>query len=180
MSLPSLSLPSAPGPALAPAPAFEALIVPHRSLTRRGMAFIVGGLAIATAGVAVRFWLWGAWPVVAFSLVEVPLLVVLLAINQRRARASELIMLDASRLTVIRTDPAGRRKEEALPAAWLRIDLEATKGIARVVLSSHGRVCEVGAFLHEPDKMSLFGALDEAIHRVRNPRFDNAQLRDDR
>jgi uncharacterized membrane protein len=159
-------------------PVFEALIVPHRSLTRRGMCYVIGGLAVVTCGVALRFWLWGAWPVVAFSFFEVPLLIVLLAVNQRRARASELIMLDSTQLTVIRTDPAGRRKREALPAAWLRVNLDDTRGVARLILSSHGRSCEVGAFLHEPDKMSLFCALSAALYRVSNPRFDNPQLRD--
>ena len=163
---------------VAEAPVFEALIVPYRSLTRRGMATIIAGLAAVTAGMAVRFWLWGAWPVVAFSFVEVPLLIVLFVINQRRARASELILLDAEQLTVIRTDAAGRRKREQLPAAWLRVDLDETRGIVRLVLSCHGHRCEVGAFLHEPDKLSLFGALKAALEGCRNPRFDNPQLRD--
>src|ERR1700742_1636752 len=100
----------------AEAPAFEALIVPHRSLTRKGRLFVVTGCLALTAALAVRSWLWGAWPVTAFSLVEVPLLAVLLAINQRRARASELIMLDSAQLTVIRTDAAGRRRHHSLPA----------------------------------------------------------------
>jgi uncharacterized membrane protein len=164
---------------LAEAPIFEALIVPHRSLTRKGVLIFLGALLVLTVAVALRFWLLGAWPVVAFSFVEIPLLVVLLAINQRRARASELIMLDATQLTVIRTDPAGRRKQELLPAAWLRVDLNATKGVPRIVLSSRGRDCEVGAFLHEPDKVSLFGALKTALHHVKNPRFDNPQLREE-
>jgi uncharacterized membrane protein len=163
----------------AEAPVFEALIVPHRSLTRKGALIVVGGLAMVTAAVAFRFWLLGAWPVLMFSFVDIPLLVVLLTINQRRARASELIMLDTTQLTVIRTDPAGRRQRESLPAAWLRVDLNASKGISRVVLCSHGRQCEVGAFLHEPDKVSLFDALNSALHRVKNPRFDNPQLRED-
>jgi uncharacterized membrane protein len=141
--------------------------------------FVVTGCLALTAALAVRSWLWGAWPVTAFSLAEVPLLAVLLAINQRRARASELIMLDSAQLTVIRTDAAGRRRHHSLPAAWLRIDLDATKGSPRVVLSSHGRGCEVGAFLHEADKVSLFEALQTALHRARNPRFDNPQLRQD-
>jgi uncharacterized membrane protein len=161
----------------AEAPAFEALIVPYRSLTRKGAVIVVGALAVVTAAVALRFCLLGAWPVLLFSFVDIPLLVVLLAINQRRARASELIMLDTTQLTVIRTDPAGRRKQESLPAAWLRVDLNASKGIPRIVLSSHGRQCEVGAFLHEPDKVSLFYALSNALHGVKNPRFDNPQLR---
>ena len=163
----------------AEAPVFEALIVPHRSLSRRGTKFLVGGLAAATALVGIRFWLWGAWPVLAFTVVEVPLLVVMLALNLRRARASELIMLDSSELTVIRTDPSGRRKRDSLPAAWLRVDLEATKGIPRVMLSSHGRGCEVGAFLHEPERISLFESLNAALYRAKHPSFENPQLQVD-
>lgn len=163
----------------AEAPAFEALIVPHRSLTRKGLTVVVAACFVLTAALALRSWLWGAWPVMAISLLEVPLLAVLFAINQRRARASELIMLDSTQLTVIRTDAAGRRKQDSLPAAWLRIDLEATKGSPRVVLRSRGRDCEVGAFLHEPDKVSLFEAMQSALHRVKNPLFDNPQLRQD-
>jgi len=103
---------------------------------------------------------------------------VLLAINQRRARASELIMLNGQELTVIRTDPAGRREQVSLPSAWLRVDFDVERGSPRVMLSLHGRGCEVGAFLHEPEKLSLFLALKDALHRVKNPRFDNVQLRD--
>jgi uncharacterized membrane protein len=161
---------------LAQAPVFEALIVPHRSLRPKGLSVLIGAFLVLSASVAFRFWLWGAWPVVAFSFIEIPLLILLLAINQRRARASELIMLDTTELTVIRTDPSGRRQRETVPVAWLRIDLDSTRGVPRIVASSHGRGCEVGAFLHEPDKMSLFDALRSALHDVRNPRFDNPQL----
>jgi uncharacterized membrane protein len=162
----------------AEAPVFEALIVPHRSLTPKGVSAVAGVFLALTAVVAFRFWLWGAWPVVAFSFVELPLFAVLLTINQRRARASELIMLDAAQLKVVRTDAAGRRREEALPAAWLRIDLDSSTGSSRILASSHGRGCEVGAFLHEPDRMSLFEALQSALHHVKNPCFDNPQLRE--
>jgi uncharacterized membrane protein len=157
---------------------FEALIVPHRSLTRKGVLIVFAILLVSNAAVALRFWLLGAWPVVVFSLLEVPLAVLLLAINIRRARASELIMLNDRELTVIRTDAAGRRKQISLPSAWLRVDLEAKRDSSHVVLSSHGRACEVGAFLHEPAKLSLFDALSDAVYRVRNPSFDNPQLRD--
>lgn len=161
------------------APVFEALIVPHRSLTRKGVMTVIGILMAFSAAVALRFLLLGAWPVAAFSLLEVPLVGVLLAINIRRARASELIMLNTEEIIVIRTDPSGRRKQVSLPSAWLRVQLDAGRGIPRVVLSSHGRDCEVGAFLHEPDRLSLFDALRDAVHDIRNPRFDNPQLRED-
>ncbi len=140
---------------------------------------VIAVLTVFSAAVALRFLLLGAWPVAAFSLLEIPLVCGLLAVNVRRARASELIMLTAQEITVIQTDPAGRRKQMSLPSAWLRVQLDAGRGIPRVVLSSHGRDCEVGAFLHEPDRLSLFDALRDAVHGVRNPRFDNPQLRDD-
>ena len=159
------------------APIFEALIVPYRSLTTKGAVIVVGAMVAMTAAVALRFWLLGAWPVLVFACVEIPLLAVLLTINIRGARAKELIMLDATQVTVLRTDPAGRSRQEALSAAWLRVDLNATNGTSSVVLSSHGRICEVGAFLHEPDKASLFKSLENALHSVNNPRFDNPQLR---
>ena len=159
------------------APVFEALIVPHRSLTRGGVVALTGALMLSSMAIALRFGLLGAWPVAAFSLLEMPLVVVLLALNLRQKRASELIMLTADELTVISTDAAGRRRQISLPAGWLRVDLDLDRGIPHVVLSSHGRRCEVGAFLHEPNKVSLFEALREALHRARNPRFDNAQLR---
>lgn len=158
---------------------FEAFIVPHRSLTRKGATAVVALLLAFNAAIALRFWLLGAWPVVAFSLLEVPLAAVLLAINMHRAKASELIMLNAQELTVTRTDPGGRRDQVSLPSAWLRVDLQAEQDIPRVVLSSHGRACEVGAFLHEPDKLSLYHALSKAVYSVRHPRFDNPQLRGD-
>jgi uncharacterized membrane protein len=169
------SNPDVPGQA----PVFEAFIVPHRSLTKRGVLVVAIALLVLSALVALRFWLLGAWPVMAFSLVEVPLIVLLLVLNLRHARASELIMLDGAALTVVRTDPAGRRRRVSLPSAWLRVDLDAGRGVPHVVVSSHGRGCEVGAFLHEAEKLSLFQALSDALHRVRNPRFDNPQLRDD-
>jgi uncharacterized membrane protein len=162
----------------AEAPIFKALIVPYRSLTLKGALIVVGALVAMTTAVALRFWLLGAWPVLVFAFVEIPLLVVLITINMRGARANELIMLDATQVTVLRTDPSGRRRQEALPAAWLRVDLRATKGASRVVLSNQGRVCEVGAFLHEPDKASLFKSLETALHRVNNPQLENPQLRE--
>jgi uncharacterized membrane protein len=165
---------------VAPTPVFEALIVPHRSLTPVGVTTLIGAIVFVSLVTGVRFGLLGAWPVAVFSFLEIPLVVVLLALNMRQARASELIMLTTEVLTVIQTDPGGRRKQISIPAAWLRIDLHEDRGVPRVILSSHGRHCEVGAFLHERNKVSLFEALRDALHRSKNPRFNNPQLDDQR
>lgn len=161
-----------------PVPVFEALLVPHRSLSRSGVIALICAIGLFSVAIGLHFGLLGAWPVTAFSLFEIPLVIVLLALNSRRARATELIMLTTDVLTVTQTGPAGRRNRVSLPAAWLRVDLEDRQGVPHVVVSTNGRRCEVGAFLHEPNKVLLFGALRDALYRGRNPRFDNPQLRD--
>ena len=162
-----------------PAAVFEALLVPHRSLSPRSASAVALALVAISLTIGLRFLLLGAWPVLVFSLLEVPLLGVLLAVNLRRARACELILLDRLTLTVTQTDPSGRRRRFSLPAAWLQINLEAGAGGSRLMLSSRGHGREIGAFMHEPDRAMLFEALRRAMHEVRNPEFDNPQLRDD-
>ena len=74
------------------APVFEALIVPHRSLTPRGLRWVMGAVAGLATVVSLRFWMMGAWPVLPFSMVEVGLVQLMLHLNTRQARASELIL----------------------------------------------------------------------------------------
>jgi len=160
------------------APVFEALIVPHRSMTRRGVTYLAATVVVISLGIGMRFLLLGAWPVLLFSLLEIPVLGVLLALNLRECRASELILLDQRQITVTRTDAGGHQTSFSLPTAWLRVSLEDDHGASRVILTSHGRGREIGGFLHEPDKALLCEALQRAMHDVRNPAFDNPQLRD--
>src|SRR5690242_21233828 len=88
-----------------PEPLFEAVIAPHQSLSRRGMAVLastVGGFSLL---ISLRFLLLGAWPVMAFSGVEVALALVLLSVHRRQASRREIIRLDQTAITVVRTDP---------------------------------------------------------------------------
>jgi len=156
---------------------FEAVIVPHRSLSPRGLRRLIGLICLLCGLTAVRFWLIGAWPVVVFSVVEIALAVLLLRINARQARASELILLTDRTLRVVRTTAAGRRAQRELSPGWLNVALEETPGRApRVVLVARGVREEIGAALGETERRDLARALQEALHQARNPRFHNPQL----
>jgi uncharacterized membrane protein len=50
--------------------------------------------------------------------------------------------------------------------------------IPRLLLVSRALRCEIGAALGEAEKRDLAGALSTALHRLRNPIFDNPQLRE--
>ena len=158
---------------------FEAVIVPHRSLSPRGLRILVAVICLLCGLTVLRFWLLGAWPVAAFSVVEIGIAIVLLRLNARRARASELVLLSEDVLRIVRTDRTGRRRECVLPAAWLNAMLEEPPGrVPTLVLVSRNVREEIGAALGESEKRDLAAALRDALHQVRNPRFDNPQLRD--
>jgi uncharacterized membrane protein len=158
---------------------FEAVIVPHRSLSPRGLRWLIGLICALCTLTALRFWLIGAWPVVLFSVAEVGLAVLLLRINASRARATEMILLTDRTLRVVRTTATGRREERELPPTWLNVVLEETPGRApRLVLVARGMRQEVGAALGEAERRDLASALDEALYQARNPRFHNHQLND--
>jgi uncharacterized membrane protein len=161
-----------------PEPLFEAVIVPYQSLNRRGVLLLALFVGVLSAVVALRFVFMGAWPVMAFSVVEVVLALLLLALNRRQALRREIIRLNEAEVTVVRTDARGRHRTFSVPSAWLQVRLEpaASAGGSRLLLRSHGRFWEVGAFLHDPERRSLFEALKDALYRLRNRRFPDQTM----
>lgn len=156
---------------------FEAVIVPHRSLTPRGLRLLLAAIALACLLTGLRFWLLGAWPVIVFSVIEVGLAAVLLWLNAHQARGSELVLLSERTVRIVRTRPDGRREERSLPAAWLNVVLEEAPGrIPRLLLSVRQQREEIGTVLGEAPKRELAQSLRVALHQARNPRFDNPQL----
>jgi uncharacterized membrane protein len=156
---------------------FEAVILPHRSLSARGRAWLVCFICLLGALTAFRFWLIGAWPVIAFSAIEIGVAVLLLWINARQARASELVLLNHAALRIVRTTATGQRQERVLSPAWLNVVLEERPGrVPGVLLVARGVRAEIGASLGEAERRDLAQALSEALHFARNPRFNNPQL----
>ena len=158
---------------------FEAVIVPHRSLSVRGVAILIGAICGVSLLTVLRFWWVGAWPVAVFSLAEMGLVVSLLRLNVRTARASEMLLLGEAVMRIVRTDPRGRRQEQTLPAGWLNVVVRERQGrVPALLLATRGREVEIAASLGEEQKLDLARALREVLDRARNPRFDNPQLRD--
>jgi uncharacterized membrane protein len=158
---------------------FEAVILPHRSLTARGRAWLIGLICLLGTLTAFRFWLIGAWPVIAFSAIEIGIAVLLLWVNTRQARSSELVLLNQAALRVVRTTAAGQREERTFSPTWLNVVLEERPGrVPGLLLVSRGVREEIGTTLGEVERRDLARALSEALHFARNPRFNNPQLQD--
>jgi uncharacterized membrane protein len=137
---------------------------------------LLGGLGLL---IGARFWMLGAWPVLPFGVLEIGLVVVMLRVNTRQARGSELILLSEHELRIVRTEPSGQRREKSLPSAWLSLTLEERGGrVPRLLLSRYGISEEIARALGEAEKRDLAACLTRALHRARNPVFDNPQLRE--
>jgi uncharacterized membrane protein len=159
------------------APIFEAVISPHRSLSPRALwlvLLVIGVMCCVNAAVFVRI---GAWPVGGFCGAELLLAIVLLRLNASDARATELVILSEQGLRIIRTDAGGRRQEKSMSAAWINVLLQERPGrVPALLLVAREVREEIGRSLGEDAKRDLASALDTALYRWRNPRFDNAQL----
>ncbi len=156
---------------------FEAMIVPHRSLSRRGLALVMAAIGAVCAANLIIFSLLRAWPVCGFAGGELVLAALLLRLHALGARASELLLLTPETLRVIRTDAKGRRQERVLSPAWLSVQVEERPGrVPALWVASHGVREELGRFLGEAEKRDLARALAAALHRWRHPVFDNPQL----
>lgn len=156
---------------------FEAVIVPHRSLTRRGFYWLI--LVVSALSALITFFCLrlGAWPVVGFNGVEVALAFLLLHWHSETAkRESEVLLLSESGLSIRRSN-RGRREEKMLPVQWLKVVLEERRGrVPALILAAHGVHEEIARSLGEEEKRDLAEALAAAFDRMRHPKFDNPQL----
>ena len=158
---------------------FEAAILPPRSLSPRGWRMLIGGLCAMLLMSGIRFWMIGAWPGAGFAVVELGLAVFLFWLHRRSARRVEWLLLLPDEIRVVRTGPDGRKRETRLPTGWLMVDLEERPGrVPGLLLSASGRRLEVATALGEEAKRDLARALEDAVYALRNPRFDNPQLRE--
>jgi uncharacterized membrane protein len=157
---------------------FEAMIIPHRSLSPRGLRILIAVICLLSGLIVLRFWFIGAWPVAGFSVAEIGIAIFLLRLNASRARTSELVLLSENTLRIVRTGRTGRRDERLLPVGWLNVVLEEHPGrVPKLLLVARGLSEEIAATLGEVEKRDLWSALREALHLARNPLFDNPQLR---
>ncbi len=158
---------------------FEATVRPHRSLSRRGVLIVIGLMMMGSLVVtSLMVWL-GAWPVIGFNGADIALAAFLLWLNMRAARAAETITLSDAALAVTRRDMAGRRVSFTLPVAWLNVALRENPGtVPKLLLTARGTAgAEIARQLGETEKRDLAAALARALYRLRNPSFDNSQLR---
>ena len=145
---------------------FDRVLLPHRSLSRTGVAVLLAVLAGASAAIGTGFALMGAWPVIGFCGLDILVICVALRMSVLSARRSEHIRLTRRALEIRASDGRGPARCTVLQPYWTRVEFSAQRR-ARLLLRSHGRSLELGSFLGRADKEEVARSLTGALRQVR-------------
>jgi uncharacterized membrane protein len=147
---------------------FDIVLYPNRSLGRTGFAVLMGAIVLVSAAIGAGFMMVGAWPVTGFLGLDVVLIFLAFRWHDREARRAEFVRLDGDGLTVRRLAPDGSSASWHFEPYWLRVSIEAAgRHDRRLILRSHGRQLEIGAFLTQEERQELARALEAALREQR-------------
>ncbi|WP_339830832.1 DUF2244 domain-containing protein [uncultured Parvibaculum sp.] len=150
---------------------FDALLTPHRSLSRRGFFIVMGVVAAVNFTAGAFFMAKGAWPVLGFCGLEVALVWLAFRANYRAARAHETVQLSDDELRIRRVDARGRARAFSFQPYWVRLSLtENPDKSTHLHLLSHGRRLEVASFLSPAERADFARALEAALAGLKSAR----------
>ena len=149
------------------------VIWPYRSLSPKAFKIIMIILAGLMFTMGLVFFLLGAWPVIGFMGLE--LLVVWLAfkMNYKAAKRQEKLLADKKTFRIERVSPDGEVDVDELPSPWLKAKLDPAMDLddsdrrqLKIIVSTHGKSAEIGAFLHPAEKKALLPEINKMIDQV--------------
>src|SRR5258706_5303585 len=146
----------------------DAVLEPNRPLGTKGIAVIIGFVALVSFAAGVMFVLEGAWPVTPFFGADVLLLAWAMRASVRASRRREHLILTSDTLLIERISPKGVARREEINPYWLRVEHDDPELLgADLALVSRGRRCIIGSFLGAEERASLASALRVALREAR-------------
>lgn len=147
-----------------PAPLFDAILAPHRSLGPRGFLIVMIGVSAISFTAGIVFLLKGAWPIFGFFGLDVLLVYLAFRASYRSARLYETVRLTGDTLEVRRMTPSGRQTEWRFQPNWLRVEMDdPPEHDSELVLTSHGQRVAIGAFLTAEERLDFAKSLRDAL-----------------
>ncbi len=143
---------------------------PHRSLPRRGFAaFILGTFALITIPLYPLLGTVVLWGILPFMLLAVAGIWWALERSYHEARLREVLTIDPVHIRLQRTEASGATREWDCNSYWAKVNMHPTGGpVAHyLTLKGKGREVEIGAFLSEDERKTLYGELTDALRLAR-------------
>ncbi len=149
----------------------DAVLTPNRSLSKQGFRVVLIALALSGALTGLIFWQMGAGPVLAFLGADIFFVGLAIWLSRRSQLEETRITITARTIRLCHTDPKGRRRQAELPSDYKRVEIEQPAGPPswlRIELGQGDYI--TGRFLTPPERLSLAGALRQALHAARAER----------
>lgn len=150
----------------------DAVIRPNRSLSRAGMAMVLGVAIAFNLMVAAFLLVVGAPPVLPFLGLDVLALWLALRASNRALSRSERVRVTAEAITVSREDEKGAKVVWTSPTAFTRVDLDQPgEHESRVRLFMSRRRVTLARALSPDERTAFARALEAAIKAARAERY---------
>jgi uncharacterized membrane protein len=142
---------------------------PNPPMKPKALGVVLAVVATINFVFALSFVLQGAWPVTPFLGLDVALLAWAFRESRIAAQAFERITLTMSRLSITRRPARGEASELALNPYWVRVQYsEDETTTAPLLLTSHGKSLQIGAFLGASGRAEAAATLKSALREARS------------
>lgn len=150
-------------------PVFHALLMPHRSLGRKGFTVLMLVMVGLCAVPMMLFTALGAWPITGFLGLDILALYVAFKLNFRAAREREEVTVSRTELAILKTSPKGKTSEHRFNTIWARfnVDRHPEIGVTRMEVTGQGRKVGLGAFLNPDDRETFATAFAGALAQAK-------------
>lgn len=146
-------------------PVAQFVLHPHRSLSARGFAILMGVLCAVSFAAGMVFVLLGAWPVMGFFGLDVVLIYWAFRVNYRDGRAYETVDVTPDVLRLTRFRPDGETEKIEVNPYWARVALTTDRPDGRTTLRvlAEGKELRLGQFLTDDERYEFSNALTDAL-----------------
>ena len=150
----------------------ELRLWPHNSLPAKGFAaFILATftlICIPLLGLLGTVLLWGLLP---FAMIALGGMWYALRRNEADRKILEVLTLGRDHMHLVRHNPQGPEQEWQCNPYWAKLIMHQKGGPVPhyVTLSGAGREVEIGAFLSEDERKSLYAELSDRMRRITPP-----------
>jgi len=150
-------------------PVFTARITPHRSLSQRGLALLLGFIGAVGLVTSIPFYLVGAWPVLGFMGLDILLVYLAFRYHNATARAYEEVFLSRIALLVRAVNWRGQSREATFNPLWVRLEREEHPefGNEGLTLVQGRQRVELAQCLGREERGDFADALQSALHQAR-------------
>lgn len=151
----------------------ELEIWPHRSMTRQGFVwFMSASIVLWSVPLLSVLGTSALWWMLPFILVTILMLWLLVQRNYRDAELSEVLSITRDDCHLHRENPRGPAQHWRCNTHWVSVQMHETNPRLPhyVTLRGNGREVEIGAFLSEDERLSLFDELTTRLASVKTAR----------